>query len=204
MIRQSTIVALITIWLFWFIVFSDVNGASVIFTGNVKFNVSTGNTVSSITSIRLAKITETASNNTITFNLSGYELTQGEYKFTVTAYGNGTLNLVFNSIIPSAIILSPLASASYNIGKSVESVTYTVSSTSTLDIFFNGPGLASTTLFVTVTMMGGFFGVLGILAGFKMAREPDIMKRRVVMFTIIGYLIAAVALATVAVIIRGS
>ena len=204
MIRQSTIVALITIWLFWFIVFSDVNGASVIVTGNVKFNVSTGNTIISITSIRLAKITETASNNTITFNLSGYELTQGEYKFTVTAYGNGTLNLVFNSIIPSAIVLSPLASASYNTAKNVESVTYTVSSTSTLDIFFNGPGLASTTLFVTVTMMGGFFGVLGILGGFKMAREPDIMKRRVVMFTIVGYLIAAVALATVAIIIRGS
>jgi len=131
-------------------------------------------------------------------------LSQGEYKFTVTAYGNGTLTLVFNGVIPSSIILSPLAVASYNAAKSLESVTYTVSSTTTLDIFFNGPGLASTTLFVTVTMMGGFFGIIGILGGFKMAREPALAKRRVIMFTVIGYLIAAVVLATVAIIVKGS
>ena len=203
--RKSTVLALFTIWLFWFLVFADAaNGASVIVTGNVKFNVSTGNAVTSLRTISLARITETPGNNTIAFNISGYELTQGEYKFTVTAYGNGTLTLVFNGIIPSSITLSPLGAASYNAAKSLESVTYTVSSTSTLDLFFNGPGLASTTLFVTVTMMGGFFGVLGILGGFKMARESSQAKRRVVMFTVVGYLIAAVVLATVAIIVKGS
>src|SRR5438445_3702111 len=112
--RKSTVLALFTLWLFWFLVFVDANGASVIVTGNVKFNVSTGNAVTSLRAISLAKITETPGNNTIAFNISGYELMQGEYKFTVTAYGNGTLTLVFNGIIPSSIILSPLGVASYN------------------------------------------------------------------------------------------
>src|SRR5947208_10840784 len=102
--RKSTVLALFTLWLFWVLVFADANGASVIVTGNVKFNVSTGNAVTTLRSVSLAKITETAGNNTIAFNISGYELTVGEYKFKVTSYGNGTLTLVFNGIIPSVII----------------------------------------------------------------------------------------------------
>ena len=43
--RKSTVLALFTLWLFWFLVFADANGASVIVTGNVKFSVSTGNAV---------------------------------------------------------------------------------------------------------------------------------------------------------------
>jgi len=151
----------------------------------------------------LAKITETPGNNTIAFNISGYELAVGEYKFTVTSYGNGTLTLVFNGIIPS-VIISTSSTNTYVAAKSLEQVQYTTNQVSTLDILFNGPGLASTTLFVTVTMMGGFMGIIGILGGFKMAREPALIKRRVIMFTVIGYLIAAVVLATVAIIVRGS
>ena len=201
--RKSTVLALFTLWLFWFLVFADAKGASVIVTDNVKFNVSTGNAVTTLRSVSLAKITETSGNNTIAFNISGYELTVGEYKFTVTSYGNGTLTLVFNGIIPS-VVISTSSTNSYVAAKSLEQVQYTTNQASTLDVLFNGPGLASTTLFVTVTMMGGFMGVIGILGGFKMAREPQLIKRRVIMFTVIGYMIAAVVLATVAIIIRGS
>src|SRR5438552_15918257 len=85
--RKSTVIALFTIWLFWFLVFADANGASVIVTGNVTFNVSTGNAVRTLRSVSLATITETPENNTIAFNISGYELAVGDDKCTATSDG---------------------------------------------------------------------------------------------------------------------
>lgn len=81
---------------------------------------------------------ETEANGTIFFNVSGYELAQVTYIFTVQSYGNGTLILRFFGVHPVRVQASSVASYSYDSIHGYEAITYSASQTSSLIVIYAG------------------------------------------------------------------
>jgi hypothetical protein len=75
-------------------------------------------------------------NGTILFNVTGLELVQVIYRFSLQSYGNGTWNIRFQGIIPIQVTANSASSITYNFPS--EQISYTTSQITPLIVIY-GP-----------------------------------------------------------------
>lgn len=119
-------------------------------------------TVTPLNNQLLGSIFEKASDGSITFDCTQRERQQIKYLYQVQSYGNGTLTLKFQlDITPSAVIAPNSASSTLG-PTSIQTITYTTNTLTTLELDFLGPP-PSISIPSAIAVAAGFFALLVVI-----------------------------------------